>query len=236
MTTSWTTRAGGITLVALIAAAGCSSKTHATSASSSAPASTAVASSAPAVSSSAAPATSAVASASGPTSAPSSVPAPTTAPAAPPSGPPADALAGFEPASVTFVSSTQGFVLGGSKTCSTSTCGLLASTSDGGVNWSLVALFPAPISGPNPAVSKVRFATKNDGWAFGPQLWSTHDGGRTWTAQATPGPVYDVEASGGVAYLLEATCGTEPCVQGDRLLQTPVSSDGWTAISGPKLA
>ncbi len=82
----------------------------------------------------------------------------------------------------------------------------------------------------------MRFATKNDGWAFGPQLWSTHNGGQTWTAQSTPGPVYDVEASGGVAYLLEATCGTEPCVQGDRLLQTPVSTDGWTAISGPKLA
>jgi hypothetical protein len=95
---------------------------------------------------------------------------------------------------------------------------------------------PAAITGSNPGVSKVRFATKNDGWAFGPQLWSTHNGGQTWTAQSTPGPVYDVEASGGVAYLLEATCGTEPCVQGDRLLQTPVSTDGWTAISGPKLA
>lgn len=164
------------------------------------------------------------------------MPPPTSAPDGPPSGPPADALAGFEPASVTFVSATQGFVLGGSKTCTTSSCGLLASTTDGGANWSLVALFPAPISGPNAAVSKVRFATTKDGWAFGPQLWSTHDGGRTWVEQTTPGPVYDVEASGGVAYLLEATCGTEPCVQGDRLLETSVSADAWTAISGPKLA
>ena len=236
MTTSWTTRVGGIMLVALFAAAGCSSKTHSTSAGASAPASTPAASTAPGVSSPAAPATSAGASASGPASAPSSVPPPTSAPGGPPSGPPADALAGFEPASVTFVSATQGFVLGTSKTCTTSSCGLLASTSDGGANWSLVALFPAPISGPNPAVSKVRFATKNDGWAFGPQLWSTHDGGRTWIAQTTPGPVSDVEASAGVAYALEASCGTEPCVQGDRLLQTPVSSDAWTAISGPKLA
>ena len=113
---------------------------------------------------------------------------------------------------------------------------MLSSTTDAGANWSRVGLVPAQLAGPNPAVSKVRFATKNDGWAFGPQLWSTHDGGHTWTAQTTPGPVYDVEASGGVAYLLEATCGTEPCIQGDRLMQTPVSTDRWTAISGPKLA
>jgi photosystem II stability/assembly factor-like uncharacterized protein len=113
---------------------------------------------------------------------------------------------------------------------------MLASTIDGGAAWSLVGSLPAQITGTNPGVSKVRFATSHDGWAFGPQLWSTHDGGRTWTQQTTPGPVYDVEASGGVAYLLEASCGTQPCVQGDRLLQTPVSTDRWTAISGPKLA
>jgi hypothetical protein len=27
------------------------------------------------------------------------------------------------------------------------------------------------------AVSEVRFGTHLDGWAFGPALWSTHDGG-----------------------------------------------------------
>jgi photosystem II stability/assembly factor-like uncharacterized protein len=122
------------------------------------------------------------------------------------------------------------------QTCATGSCTTLASTVDGGSTWTYAGAGPAAISGSNPAVSKVRFATKNDGWAFGPQLWSTHDGGRTWTAQSTPGPVSDVEASGGVAYALEASCGTPPCIQGDRLLQTPVSTDGWTAISGPKLA
>jgi hypothetical protein len=228
MTTSWTTRAGGIMLVAGFAAAGCSSKTHSTSAGSSAPASTPIASSAPAVSSAAStPATSPAVSTAAST--------PATSPAAPPSSADAVSLAGFKPASVTFVSATQGFVLG-AQTCATGTCTTLASTVDGGSTWTYAAAVPAAITGSNPAVSKVRFATKNDGWAFGPQLWSTHDGGRTWNQQATPGPVSDVEASGGVAYALEASCGTEPCVQGDRLLQTPVSSDAWTAISGPKLA
>ncbi len=144
-------------------------------------------------------------------------------------------LAGFKPASVTFVSTTQGFVLG-VQTCAAGSCATLASTADGGATWSYVGAVPAAITGSNPAVSKVRFATKNDGWAFGPQLWSTHDGGRTWSHQETPGPVSDVEASGGVAYALEASCGTPPCIQGDRLLQTPVSTDGWAAVSGPKLA
>jgi hypothetical protein len=32
-----------------------------------------------------------------------------------------------------------------------------------------------------------------------------------------------------------ASCGTPPCVQGDRILKTPVSTDGWAAISGPAL-
>ena len=29
-------------------------------------------------------------------------------------------------------------------------------------------------------VSSVRFANSHDGWVFGPELWATHDGGRTW--------------------------------------------------------
>ena len=189
------------------------------------------------MSSPAAPAGTSAAASSAPAVSSPAAPASTqeTSPAAPPSTAAAVSLAGFKPASVTFVSATQGFVLG-AQTCATGTCTTLASTVDGGSTWTFAAAVPAAITGSSPAVSKVRFATKNDGWAFGPQLWSTHDGGRTWTHETTPGPVSDVEASGGVAYALEASCGTEPCVQGDHLLTTPVSSDAWTAISGPKLA
>ena len=104
----------------------------------------------------------------------------TRRPSVPSTTAPAVSLAGFKPASVTFVSATQGFVLG-AQTCTTGTCATLASTVNGGSTWTYVGAVPAAITGSNPAVSKVRFATKNDGWAFGPQLWSTHDGGRTWT-------------------------------------------------------
>ncbi|HTC71031.1 MAG TPA: hypothetical protein VK662_15780 [Acidothermaceae bacterium] len=141
------------------------------------------------------------------------------------------------------MSATQGFVLGAQactgtacgQGCASGSCATLASSVDGGKTWTNIGALPAALTGASPAITKVRFATASDGWAFDPQLWSTHDGGHTWTEQTTAGPVYDVEASGGVAYALVASCGTSPCIQGDRLLKTPVSSDGWTAISGPAL-
>lgn len=74
--------------------------------------------------------------------------------------------------------------------------------------------------GDDPAVSKVRFATAKDGWVFGPQLWSTHDGGKTWRQIAEPHLVGDVEAAAGVAYALV----------GDQLLRTEVGADAWRPI------
>jgi photosystem II stability/assembly factor-like uncharacterized protein len=74
--------------------------------------------------------------------------------------------------------------------------------------------------GDNPAVSKVRFATPLDGWAFGPQLWATHDGGKSWRQINEPQPVSDLEAAAGVAYALI----------GDQLLRTPVSADTWREV------
>ena len=61
-----------------------------------------------------------------------------------------------------------------------------------------------------------------DGWAFGPQLWSTHDGGTTWRRIGESAAVSDVEASNGQAYALV----------GGRLLRAPAGSDSWAAVSG----
>ena len=36
-------------------------------------------------------------------------------------------------------------------------------------------------------MSQIRFLTRSDGWAFGPQLWATHNAGWTWTQIATGG-------------------------------------------------
>ena len=68
----------------------------------------------------------------------------------------------------------------------------------------------APLTGP-PAgalgVSQLRFLDTHDGWAFGPQLWVTHDGGGHWTQEQTYGlRVTDLETAGDRAFAVFATC------------------------------
>lgn len=127
--------------------------------------------------------------------------------------------ASFAPASVTFVSPTDGFTLGAAP-CAKGSCATLVATADGGKTWRLVGQLDAVLVGDNPAIGKVRFATTRDGWVFGPQLWSTHDGGKTWRQIAESKPVSDVEAAAGSAY----------AVVGDQLLRTPIGSDSWNAV------
>lgn len=126
---------------------------------------------------------------------------------------------GFAPASVTFVSSDDGFALGAAP-CAAGTCTNLVATADAGKTWHAVSQLPPSLVGDNPAVSKVRFATSKDGWVFGPQLWSTHDGGTTWRQLSEPQPVSDVEAAAGTAYALV----------GNELFRTPAGSDAWQRV------
>jgi photosystem II stability/assembly factor-like uncharacterized protein len=99
-------------------------------------------------------------------------------------------------------------------------CTILMATTDAGTSWHQAGQLRPAIVGDNPAVAKVRFATPRDGWAFGPQLWSTHDGGKTWRQIQQPQPVSDVEASAGTAYALA----------GDQLLRAQVGSDAWQNV------
>ena len=114
-----------------------------------------------------APAATPVASAS--PSAASPVPSPTP-------GAPATAL-GLSPASATFVSATDGWVLG-TGTCPSGPCAKVMRTTDGGSTWTAV---PAPsasiVPGGGqgaPGISRLRFADARNGWAYGPDLWATH--------------------------------------------------------------
>lgn len=127
---------------------------------------------------------------------------------------------GFRPLSATFVSAAQGWVLG-TAPCSSAPCTSVLRTRNGGGHWRGV---PAPratltVSG-DPAraqVRAIRFADPADGWVFGRQLWSTHDGGAHWHRLATPGgrPVADLEAGGGSVYLV-----SDPCTPGGRCATT----------------
>jgi len=134
-----------------------------------------------------------------PTATPSSAPAAATA-----------VPANFRPTSVTFVGAGTGWVIGQAGTpgqCATQYCTSVARTDDAGKTWSGV---PAPLTGPADGatgVSQIRFLNLNDGWAFGPGLWTTHNGGQTWTQVGTDGlRVTDLETVGDRVFALFASC------------------------------
>jgi len=147
----------------------------------------------------------------------------------------------FQPGSVTFVSTDTGWVIGQAGTpghCATQYCTSVARTDDAGKTWTGV---PAPLTGPADGatgVSQIRFLNLADGWAFGPELFATHDGGQHWTQIDTHGlRVTDVETVDGRAFGLFASCsGTGQAFAGQctsyTLYSTPASADDWTPV-GP---
>jgi hypothetical protein len=118
--------------------------------------------------------------------------------------------ANFRATSVTFVGAGTGWVIGQAGTpgqCATQYCTSVARTDDAGKTWSGV---PAPLTGPadgGTGVSQIRFLNLTDGWAFGPGLWATHNGGQTWTQVGTDGlRVTDLETVGDRVFALFASC------------------------------
>jgi len=146
----------------------------------------------------------------------------------------------FRPTSVTFIGLYSGWVIGQAGTpghCATQYCTSVARTEDTGKTW---AGAPAPLAGPADGatgVSQIRFLDRDDGWAFGPQLFATHDGGQTWTAVDTNGlRVTDLETVGNRAFALFASCtGTGAAFASGctsyTLYSSPDSSDDWTPVS-----
>ncbi len=160
---------------------------------------------------------------------------PSASSAAPTPGPTGlPVAAGFEPASVTFVSADLGWVLGGAP-CTGGTCAAIARTGDGGRTWTGAGAPPTTI-GVNEfsgsGVAGLRFASPEDGWAFGPELWSTHDGGTSWRRIAIPGlpagfQVMALEAAGGLVHA--AIFDGDGAVV--RIASSPVGEDAWTVSS-----
>jgi hypothetical protein len=147
----------------------------------------------------------------------------------------------FQPTSVTFIGTSTGWVIGQAGTpgdCATQYCTSIARTDDGGTSWYGV---PAPETGApsgSSGVSQIRFLNSLDGWAYGPQLWATTDGGQTWT-QVNIGSqrVIDLEAVGSRAFIVLATCtgcGSDYTLGcGGLTLETALAgSDTWTTVGG----
>src|ERR1700692_4285304 len=161
-----------------------------------------------------------------PSPSPTALPSPTPLPAQ------ASAPAGFEPNSVTFVSLEMGWVLG-SAPCGSGTCLALVRTLNAGRTWSAVQAPPtlfSPASAPDQGVSQVRFADAHDGWAFGPQLWSTHDGGAHWRESSLTG-VWSLEAAAGQVHAVAFEQSTD-----DFAIESSVTTrDAWARTGALQL-
>jgi hypothetical protein len=166
-------------------------------------------------------------SAAAPTHTPAAAPVATTSPAGPaaPAGGPVPP--GFEPVSMTFVSASEGWVLG-TAPCAAQPCTSIVRTTDGGASWTGVPAPPVPLASNGPAgLSYLRFASRLDGFAFGSQLWATQDGGATWQHVWLPGSIGDLETSAGVVYA--------SVIAQDRtvtIYRSMASGGPWTPIPG----
>jgi hypothetical protein len=122
---------------------------------------------------------------------------------------------GFSPESFTAISDFTWWLLG-TAPCSSAPCTSIVRTDNGGQSF---VGTPAPRTN---NVSQLRFADSHDGFAYGPELWVTHDAGFTWHQVPTGGTVADLAIADGEAYaVVRSGNGT------GQLYRSPVGSDAW---------
>ena len=137
---------------------------------------------------------------------------------------------------LTWVSDKHGWALAAAP-CGRYLCPRLATTTDGGRTWTALPAPPGRVAWPegtagcarSGCVSQVRFATATVGYLFGPALFQTSDGGRSW--RRVPGrPVEALEPSAGtVARIVYDHTGCPgPC---DRTVQeTTAGPAAWHTV------
>jgi hypothetical protein len=159
----------------------------------------------------------------------------------------------FQPYSVTWDSLSTGWIMGPAGTpghCGanqdSTICTSIARTSDAGATWQ--GLPAPPVGGPEAltGVTGLRFLNASYGWAFGPELWATDNGGESWHQVDTGSySVTDLETIDGRAYALFGQCDAVSPGGGDKIancysykLEAAVAgSDAWTPVAGiPALA
>jgi hypothetical protein len=129
---------------------------------------------------------------------------------------------GFRANSITWLSPERGWVLGSAPCPSAKSpdsgpppkksCSYVIGTTNGSKTWSLLGSIKSQIVSigqSEEGVTEIRFATPEVGWAFGPELFRTINGGRTWTSMPIPGgggQVSDLATNAGEAYAVVSPC------------------------------
>lgn len=166
-----------------------------------------------------------------------------SSPGTPPTrrGPPAGGPppAGMLVASFSFVNPELGWALG-EVPCGKGECLAMARTPDGGHSWVSApvprARLAQPLTGQGPncvteaCVSQVRFANRLDGYLFGPALFVTVDGGRTWRRERAP-EVVTLAASGANVVRVVAACPGPSCR--DLVETARAGSEAWATLPAP---
>jgi photosystem II stability/assembly factor-like uncharacterized protein len=141
---------------------------------------------------------------------------------------PATLPAHFAPQSFTAISELAWWLLGPAacRSAEKPPCAAILVTADGGRHFSTIHAPAAPLvtaSGAPSGYSQIRFADTHNGFAYGPDLYATHNGGASWHRVEIGGTVTDLAISEGQVF---AT--VEPSSGSGRLMHAPVSSDAWT--------
>lgn len=148
--------------------------------------------------------------------------------------------ASFKATSLTWTSPHNGWVLGTAR-CGTKTCTEVIGTTDAGKTWKLLGTIHVPvpqIGNPGTGVTEIRFATTKIGWAFGPGIHRTTNGGRSWTGQPIPGngkQILDLATTASTTYAIVSPCkfGAGLCGHQPLTLWRTGTSTGrsWTKIT-----
>jgi hypothetical protein len=159
------------------------------------------------------------------------------------SGPPAAAPArggrALTVLSASFVSVSAGWLLATPCAEQVQTCRtvVMRKTVDGGRTWFAVPAPDAPPadmyqgSPPANAVGAILFTSAGEGWAFGPALWQTRDGGATWQKVSVPGgPVQDLAVAGDRVLAVPGRCGASGGACSVRVYSAAAGSDDWRAV------
>ncbi len=135
---------------------------------------------------------------------------------------------------LTWVSARTGWALAVTS-CARGLCPQIAQTRNGGQTWQRLPSPPGFIEdgrldcSKKPCVTHLRFATASAGYLFGPALFVTRDGGRSWARENSP-PVEALEPSSGavVRIVYDHTGWPGPC---DRTVEeAPAGSSSWRTL------